>query len=171
MGVERTSAGGWSSGHRASCAPTSWVALMRYQVAPSAQKASEHCVIGERDRWRAAWQLSHRQFHCGRPPPAAAPIRRRRIVRMEMLRAGCPVQALARDWQRLLPRVHVRRDFRAKRDLLELRLHPHPPTPPGTSVSRSERGCVCPDYTTGAHGKSRRPVLANRNAVIVGLLE
>jgi hypothetical protein len=30
MGVERTSAGGWSSGHRASCAPTSGVALMRY---------------------------------------------------------------------------------------------------------------------------------------------
>ena len=97
MGVERISAAGWSSGHRASCAPTSEVALMRYQVAPSAQKASEHWVIGERNRFRAAWQFSHRLFHCGRPPPAAAPIKRRRIGRLEILRAGCPVEAPARD--------------------------------------------------------------------------
>src|SRR5579883_1180119 len=123
---------GHNSGHRASWVVTSGVALTRYHVAPSGEKASEDWVSGGRRPARARWQLRQAQFHWGTPPPAAMP--RRRTFTEESERPAvlpCPVPAPL--WtRRHLFRVHISRNFRAERDLLRLWLHPHSlPTSPG----------------------------------------
>jgi len=57
------------------CLRISGPALMRYQSFSLAVTASEDCNNGWSDAFpeRTARQLGQAQFHCGKPPPAAAP--------------------------------------------------------------------------------------------------
>jgi len=57
------------------CLRISGPALMRYQSFSLAVTASEDCNNGLSEAFpeRTARQLGQAQFHCGKPPPAAAP--------------------------------------------------------------------------------------------------
>jgi len=65
---------GCSCGLSVICCRKSGEALIRNQFSPSALTATDACVA-RISGWslRAAAQLAQPQFHCGTPPPAAAP--------------------------------------------------------------------------------------------------
>jgi hypothetical protein len=66
---------GCSFGLRSSWSRRPGEAFTRYQEQPSPETASCDCDRGvtRGEQERAATQLVQAQFHCGRPPPAAAP--------------------------------------------------------------------------------------------------
>src|ERR1700722_1838551 len=62
------------------CSGKSGDALMRNQLPDPSPTATEDWVWGRRKPLLACWQLAQAQFHCGRPPPAATPNSRTRIM-------------------------------------------------------------------------------------------
>src|ERR1700742_3587699 len=107
MGATRMlSAGVWSV---SSCWRRSGESLTSSHRASSARMASEDCVRGRaRTPARAASHVPQRQFHCGKPPPAAEPRTRTRNE----------------PGPRYLAAVEVGSDLGARLDDLELRLDP-----------------------------------------------
>ena len=78
---------GWSCGVAINCWRRSGEALTRYQCTPSRLNAIEACVLTSSGfSLRAFWQTGHPQFHCGTPPPAAAP----RTTIRSMIRPPAP---------------------------------------------------------------------------------
>src|SRR5260370_3218370 len=83
MGVWRPLARGQSAGKAYIWRCISGETLKRNQCRSSALTAMDDCVRGrqESEPIRTAWQFGQLQFHCGKPPPAADPSIRTRILR------------------------------------------------------------------------------------------
>ena len=103
---------GWSAGERRICSGRSGDALIRSQSSPLAETARLAWVrdFTRRSPDHANWHAGHRQFHCGKPPPAAEPstIARRRLISQGMSDLGRQIAV----------------DFEAEADFYERRCGP-----------------------------------------------
>src|SRR6266700_1823683 len=92
IGLPRGVPRGWSAGERRSCSGRSGDALTSTQSSPFAETARLACVRGRArgSPAQASWHTGHRQFHCGKPPPAAEPstIAVRRPIKQNLSDAG-----------------------------------------------------------------------------------
>src|SRR5689334_1688101 len=142
--VSRTARAGCSAGNARSWASTSGDALQSTQSAPSPESAIDDWVRGlaRRVPLRTPSQLRQLQFHCGKPPPAAAP---RTWIRMKKRRplAGPPLHRRPR-----LTAGDVHRHLEAETHLGVLRFSPHV-KPPALAL--------CEERDRPAYGEIRNP--------------
>ena len=117
MGLPRVPEAGCSAGDCRTCWGRSGAALIKTQLSPSPVTARLVCVRGRAraSPAHASRHVGQRQFHCGKPPPAADP---------KTMAARRVIQEMTRDRADLELGRQVAVDFEADADLDERRCGP-----------------------------------------------